>query len=225
MGIFDVPASELIKEAAGNLKQKIQKPGWIEFAKTGESRERAPQDRDFWFVRNASILYRVYKEGPLGTGSLRTYYGGRKNRGVRPEHHRKGSGKIIRLCLQTLEKEGFIKKTKKGRAVTPFGEKFLLAVSRTVEKRLDEQSKQKKELQAEMIAKAKQAAAEKTQAQAQPKHEKAHEGHKQDKPASQHAQEKPAHGEEKTQQAPKQEKAPEPGHEKAEKKERTVEKK
>lgn len=180
MGIFDVPASELIKEAAGNLKQKIQKPEWIDFAKTGESRERSPQDRDFWFVRNASILYRVYKEGPLGTGSLRSYYGGRKNRGVRPEHHRKGSGKIIRLCLQTLEKEGLIKKTKKGRTVTSAGEKFLLTISRTVEKRLDEELKQKKELQAERIAKAKQAAAEKAQTPA--KQEKAHEGHKQGKP-------------------------------------------
>lgn len=223
MGVFDVPASELIKEAALGLKQKIQKPEWVDFAKSGESRERAPLDRDFWFVRNASILYRVYKEGPLGTGSLRSYYGGRKNRGVRPEHHRKGSGKIIRLCLQTLEKEGFIKKTKKGRTVTPSGEKFLLTTSMTVEKRLDEESKQKKELQAETIAKAKQAAAEKAQ---QPqKQEKAHQGHKQEKNPQPQPQEKHAHTEEKNSQGHKQEKAPEPAHEKAEKKERTVEKK
>lgn len=208
MGIFDVPASELIKETAANLKQKIQKPEWIEFVKSGQSRERAPQDKDFWFVRNASILYRVYKQGPLGTGSLRSYYGGRKNRGVQPEHHRKGSGKIIRLCLQTLEKEGFIKKTKKGRTVTANGEKFLLGISRTVEKRLEEELKQRKDRQTEMIAKIK--SVEKT---TQSKQDKSPQGHKQEnKPAA-----KP--------EAQKQDKPIEHRQTKNEKKEKTVEKK
>lgn len=136
MGIFDVPPSELIKEVARDLKTKIEKPEWINYVKSGASRERAPLDTDFWFVRNASILYRIYKEGPLGTGSLRSYYGGRKNRGVKPEHHRKASGKIIRTCLQELEKKGFIKKEKKGRLVTPMGEKYLFAISKTVEQNL-----------------------------------------------------------------------------------------
>lgn len=136
MGIFDVPPAILIKEVAKDLKEKIQKPQWIDFVKTGTSRERAPQDKDFWFYRNASILYRVYKDGPVGTGSLRTYYGGRKNRGVKPEHHNKGSGKIVRTCLQELEKKGFIKKSKKGRIITGTGEKYLFEISKLAEKNI-----------------------------------------------------------------------------------------
>jgi len=138
MGIYDVPASSLIKEVAKDLKGKIEKPAWVEFVKTGVSKERAPQDRDFWFARNASLLFRIYKDGPVGTGSLRSYYGGRKNRGLKPERHRKGSGKVIRTCLQTLEKSGYIKKSKKGRVITSAGEKYLYAMSKIVEKNIAE---------------------------------------------------------------------------------------
>ncbi len=157
MGIFDVPPAELIKEVAKDLKQKLEKPKWIDFVKSGSSKERAPQSRDFWFDRNASILFRVYKNGPIGTESLRSYYGGRKNRGVKPEHHRKASGKIIRLCLQTLEKKGFIKKEKKGRVITSTGEKYLYGISKIVQKNIEtmpvEQRKPKQIEQLESKAK------------------------------------------------------------------------
>jgi hypothetical protein len=73
----------------------------------------------------ASILYRIYKEGPLGTGSLRTYYGGKKRRGTKRPEFRKSSGKIIRVCLQGLEKQGLVKKAKKGRVVTAKGQAYL----------------------------------------------------------------------------------------------------
>jgi len=120
-----VPAAELIKEVAKDLKQRVKAPEWTRFVKTGSHVERAPNNPDWFFVRNASILYRIYREGPLGTGSLRTYYGGRKNRGKAPERKRKAGGKVIRVCLQTLEKDGLIKKDKKGRAITGKGMKYL----------------------------------------------------------------------------------------------------
>jgi ribosomal protein S19E (S16A) len=101
------------------------------FAKTGMHRERAPQRKDWWFVRCASILYRVYKDGPVGTESLRSYYGGKRNRGVKPHHFSKSGGKVIRTCLQALEKDGLIKKAKpKGREISSKGEKFLLLKSK-----------------------------------------------------------------------------------------------
>jgi len=125
LGIYDVPAAELIKEVAKDLKQRVKAPEWTRFVKTGSHVERAPNNPDWFFVRNASILYRIYREGPLGTGSLRTYYGGRKNRGKAPERKRKAGGKVIRVCLQTLEKDGLIKKDKKGRAITGKGMKYL----------------------------------------------------------------------------------------------------
>ena len=130
MGIFDVPATNLIDEMAADLKEKLQKPDFTEWIKTGAHVERAPQNRDWWYMRTASVLYRVYVDGPLGTEKLRTYYGGKRNRGSAPHKFRKSSGKVVRSCLQALEKEGLIKKLKKGRTVSPKGESYLTQLSK-----------------------------------------------------------------------------------------------
>ena len=127
MGIYDVPAAMLIEELAKDFKAKVKKPSFTEFAKTGAHKERAPNNPDWFYTRMGSVLYRTYKDGITGTGKLRTYYGGRKNRGVRPEKKMKASGKVIRTCLQLLEKEGLLTKEKKGRKVSAKGEKLLFA--------------------------------------------------------------------------------------------------
>jgi len=127
MGIHDVPATELIEAVAADLKQQVKQPEWIDFVKTGRHRERAPQRRDWFHVRMASILYRIYNDGRVGTNRLRTYYGGRKSRGTAPHKFFKASGKVIRVCLQELEKLGYLEKEKKGRKVTGKGESYLNA--------------------------------------------------------------------------------------------------
>ena len=126
LGVFDVDTAKLIEEVSEHFRQAgISQPAYADFVKTGMHAERSPQRADWYFVRMASILYRIFKEGTLGTGSLRTYYGGRKNRGVKRHHHYKAGGKIIRNCLQELEKQGLVKKAKKGREITGKGQKLL----------------------------------------------------------------------------------------------------
>jgi small subunit ribosomal protein S19e len=126
LGVFDVNAGQLIDEVAGEFqKQGIQQPEFVDFVKSGQHRERAPHRKDWYFVRMASILYRLHKDGPTGTGSLRTYYGGRKNRGVQKHHRYKASGKVIRTCLQELEKHGYLIKEKTGRKIAGKGHKLL----------------------------------------------------------------------------------------------------
>ena len=148
MGVFDVPADALIKLVAADLKkQGFQKPEWVTFVKTGTNRERSPDSPDWFFERTASILYRIYKKGPLGTESLRTYYGGKKRRGVRKPHFRKAAGKILRICLQQLEKEGFVKKSKKGRVITAKGQSYLNRKAKETiafEKELEKNKKEEK---------------------------------------------------------------------------------
>ena len=73
MGIFDVPAGMLIEEVAKELKGKVQQPELFNYVKTGAHNERTPNNPDWFYVRNASILYQIYKHGSTGTGSLRTY--------------------------------------------------------------------------------------------------------------------------------------------------------
>ena len=128
---YDVSQQELVTQLAEELKKinEIKAPEWAPFVKTGVSKERPPQKPDWWYIRAASILNKVYKKGPIGTNKLRTLYGGNLNRGVRPEHFYKGSGSIIRKVLQQLEKAGLIKQDKhghhKGRVVTPKGESLV----------------------------------------------------------------------------------------------------
>lgn len=108
--------SKLIEQTASELKKikEFEPPTWAMFVKTGTSKARPPMKQDWWHTRVASILLKVHKMGPIGVNKLRTLYGGRKDRGVKPEEFRKASGNIIRKAMQQLEKADFIKKTEKG---------------------------------------------------------------------------------------------------------------
>jgi small subunit ribosomal protein S19e len=129
--INDVDTNELIEKAAEGLKksENVVAPDWSIFVKTGRHKERPPAEIDWWFKRAAAVLRKVYLLGPIGVSKLRTHYGGKKDRGSKPEHFYKGSGKIIRLILQQLEKDNLIKYEEKGvhkgRVITPKGRSFL----------------------------------------------------------------------------------------------------
>ncbi len=131
--VYDVPADKLIQKTAEKLKEmNIGVPAWVPFVKTGVSRERRPDQDDWWYIRCASILRKIYIYGPVGVSRLRTAYGGRKNRGHAPEHFYKGSGNIIRKALQELEKLGLVEKRPEGRVITPKGRSFLDNIAKEV---------------------------------------------------------------------------------------------
>jgi len=138
---YDVPPSILIERLAKYLKDNVdavKPPEWALYVKTGVHAERAPQDPDWWYTRCASLLRKVYIRGPIGVEHLRSEYGGRKDRGTRPEHARKGSGAIIRKALQQLEEAGLIETIKgKGRVVTPRGRSLLDSLSAEIKRQLE----------------------------------------------------------------------------------------
>ncbi|NOX71083.1 MAG: 30S ribosomal protein S19e [Candidatus Micrarchaeota archaeon] len=124
----DVPAGKLIESIAEDLKKikEMKAPEWAPFVKTGVSRERVPDNKDWWYVRSSSILRKLYIQQPIGVERLRKLYGGRKNLGTMPEHKRKASGAVIRNILQQLEKAGFVGTEKgRGRILTPKGRSFV----------------------------------------------------------------------------------------------------
>ena len=83
------------------------------------------------------MLSKVYVHGPIGLEKLRAQYGGRKNRGVKPEHAVKASGKIIRKILQQLESAELIQIiASKGRSMSPKGRKLLKEVAEDLHKEL-----------------------------------------------------------------------------------------
>jgi small subunit ribosomal protein S19e len=126
--VFDVLPEALIPKVAEKLKQvaEIQPPEWAAFVKTGPHREKPPERPDWWHVRMAAILRKVYVNGPVGTSRLSASFGGARDRRDAPNKAVKGSGSISRKGLQQLEKAGLISNIKgKGRIVTPKGRKFL----------------------------------------------------------------------------------------------------
>jgi len=109
-----VSKQELVSALADQLKPLLKKPEWADYVKTGVYKERPPLNSDWWYMRASSILLKVDKLGPVGVSKLRTKYGGKKNRGVRPERFYKGSGSIIRMILQQLEGVGLLKQETRG---------------------------------------------------------------------------------------------------------------
>jgi small subunit ribosomal protein S19e len=94
--------------------------------KTSSHTQIQPEDPDWWFTRTASILRKIYLEGPIGIQHLKAKYGGRKSLGVRRQHARKGGGSNIRKILQQLETAGLVETTKgKGRVLTKQGRRIL----------------------------------------------------------------------------------------------------
>lgn len=146
---YDIPAPVLIEKLAIYLKEEVDEinpPEWSSFAKTGVYAQRPPRNPDWWFVRCASMLRKIYIKGPIGIELLRQEYGGRVDRGARPEHAIKGGGAIIRNALKQLQAAGFIlPQRNEGRVVTSKGRQLLDRLStelkREIEKTLPELAK------------------------------------------------------------------------------------
>jgi small subunit ribosomal protein S19e len=127
---YEIESQKFLKALAEKLKTipEFKMPGWALFVKTSHGRERPPLDNNWWYIRAASILRKVYIKGIVGVGKLRTYYGSKKNRGAKPEKFFRASGKIIRTLLQQATKAGFlehVKEKKAGRRLTKQGKLFL----------------------------------------------------------------------------------------------------
>ncbi|MHA1967537.1 MAG: 30S ribosomal protein S19e [Candidatus Hodarchaeales archaeon] len=140
-----VPAEILINEIVEVLKsnEKIfTPPAWTNYVKLGVTKQNAPeQGKDWWYVRVASILRKIYLQGPIGVVHLRKAYGGRKNRGSKPERTASGSGAIIRNAIHQLEKAGYVTLVAgDGRIMTPAGRSFVDSVAFKIKQELPELS-------------------------------------------------------------------------------------
>ncbi len=130
--VYEVSAEKLIDEIKSELKEReeVNPPEWAEFVKTSPANELPPEQDDWWYIRAAALLRRVYIEGPIGVERLRRRYSKRDRKGNTPPKREKGSGKIIRTSLQQLEQAGLIdKKEGEGRKISAEGKSFLERVA------------------------------------------------------------------------------------------------
>ncbi|HDQ59595.1 MAG TPA: 30S ribosomal protein S19e [Candidatus Woesearchaeota archaeon] len=139
--VFDVKPELMIKTMKEDLKNisEIKPTEWAKFVKTRATANKPPEQDDFWYIRTASMLRKMYIWGvPVGTQKLKVKYGGKKDTGDKPDRFGKGGGSIIRKILQQLESAGFIKKVevsgKKGRMLTKKGKSYVDKIAAKIAK-------------------------------------------------------------------------------------------
>jgi small subunit ribosomal protein S19e len=139
----DVPASKLIEKLAKHMKQNIDlltPPSWANIVKTGVHVEKQPQNPDWWYIRCASLLRKIYVHGPIGLEKLRADYGGGKGFTVTPNHVAKAGGAILRKAMQQLEAAGLVQTSRPyGRKVTREGRRLLREMAEEVSTELVKQ--------------------------------------------------------------------------------------
>jgi small subunit ribosomal protein S19e len=124
----DVNQIDLVNSLAEELKKEklLTPPSWSKFVKTGSSKDRIPSQEDWWYLRGASILRRMYLDNrPIGVNRLRRVYGDKEKNRYSGKHFQPAGGAIIRKLLQQLEQSGLIMKVKiqnrPGRRIAPKG--------------------------------------------------------------------------------------------------------
>ncbi len=76
--LYDVPTKELIDEVAKKLQndKSIVLPEENRYVITGVHKENPPSNKDWWYVRCAAILRKIYIKNTIGIEQLRAEYGG-----------------------------------------------------------------------------------------------------------------------------------------------------
>ncbi len=134
----DIPPEMLIRQISNKLSKEIQEPKWAKEVKTGQHKERGPNEADWYYIRVASVLRKVATNSPIGIEKLASQYGGKVDRGSKAHHAGKGSRKVLRSALQDLEKLGYVLKSKKGRSVSSSGTKLLNSAAKNASAALKE---------------------------------------------------------------------------------------
>ena len=139
---FDIPPEKLITALAEALKKTdhMQPPEWAPFVKTGIHKERPPEQEDWWYLRAAAILRKLYVAGtPIGVGRLAKKFGGtRKTRVRKGGTFSKGSRNVIRTLLHQLELAGLVAMREgRGRVLADAGVSLADKTATKVKKDLD----------------------------------------------------------------------------------------
>jgi small subunit ribosomal protein S19e len=133
--VYEMPADKYNDKLSKILKEmpEFEQPLWTMYVKTGPAKTKPPQEPDFWHKRSASVLRQIYIHKVVGVNRLKTRYGSKKNRGMKPERFYKASGKMLRTILQQAERAGILEKylepgKKAGRRMTKHGTELLEGV-------------------------------------------------------------------------------------------------
>ncbi len=139
VNVAELPADTLIQQLATHLKEKekeVTPPAWTVYTKTGSQSERVPNNADWWYVRCASLMRKLYLRGPIGVSRLSTAYGGARQRGMAPSKARRGGSIILRKAMLQLQKAGLVAKAEGGKALTAKGRSLMDRLALTAAREL-----------------------------------------------------------------------------------------
>ncbi|XP_074113531.1 small ribosomal subunit protein eS19 [Cotesia typhae] len=140
----DVDQHKFVQAFSAFLKKtgKLRVPECMDIVKTGQFKELAPYDPDWYYIRCAAIARHIYIRSPIGVGAVAKIFGGRKRNGTHPSHFCKSSGGIARRALQSLEQLKLIEKTPMGgRKLTSQGRRDLDRIAAQVKAKCKKQLK------------------------------------------------------------------------------------
>ena len=126
--VRDVAADKFIAAYADVLKNndKFVVPKWVDLVKTGAHKELCPYDPDWYYIRAAAIVRKIYLREGTGVGALKKRFGGNYRRGSAPDKHQDGAGGLIRAICLNLDKLNITEATGKGgRKVSRTGQQAL----------------------------------------------------------------------------------------------------
>ena len=110
--VKDVDQDKIVQGVALFLKKsgKLKVPDNMDIVKTSKSKELSPYNNDWFYIRCASILRRMYHRGPIGVGGVKKIYGARKRNGSCPSHFCRADGAVSRRAVQALENIKLVEK-------------------------------------------------------------------------------------------------------------------
>ena len=78
----------------------LHAPLWnrVDYVKTSPAKELAPYDPDWFYVRCASVVRKIYLRPDTGVGALTKVYGSRERRGAQTERFREANAGILRFA-------------------------------------------------------------------------------------------------------------------------------
>ena len=110
--VLDVPSNKFVNALALFFKEKniIKLPEWSPIVKCSHANEIVPLSNDYLYIKAAAIARILYvtKKKSLGVGSLRTFFGKKKRRGVQPPKSMKAGGRCIREIVHQLKQNGYV---------------------------------------------------------------------------------------------------------------------
>lgn len=114
--------------------------------KTARSKELAPYDPDWYYIRCSAVVRHIYIRSPIGVGTVTKIFGARKRNGTLPSHFCRSAGGVARKALQSLEAAKLIEKAPDGgRKLTQQGRRDLDRIAAQVK------AKERKQLKAAVI--------------------------------------------------------------------------